>query len=57
MEEVKDAGGAGLLCSGFIQADGTMLPHRLEERMIAIQLEDILSTPKRILVASGLKKV
>jgi DNA-binding transcriptional regulator LsrR (DeoR family) len=34
-----------------------MLPHRLEERMIAIQLEDILSTPKRILVASGLKKV
>jgi deoxyribonucleoside regulator len=55
--EVKDAGGAGWLCSGFIQADGTMLPHQLEKRMIAIQLEDILSTPKRILVASGLKKV
>ncbi len=30
--------------------------HQLQERMIAIQLEDILKTPKRILVASGLKK-
>ena len=57
LEQIKDAGGAGWLCSGFIQADGTMLPHHLEERMIAIQLEDILRTPKRILVASGLKKV
>ena len=34
-----------------------MLSHHLQERMIAIQLEDILKTPKRILVASGLKKV
>jgi len=33
-----------------------MLSHHLQQRMIAIQLEDILKTPKRILVASGLKK-
>ena len=57
LAEIKDAGGAGFICSGFIRADGTMLSHHLQERMIAIQLEDILKTPKRILVASGLKKV
>ena len=57
LEEIKDAGGAGFICSGFIRADGTMLSHHLQERMIAIQLEDILTTPKRILVASGLKKL
>ena len=56
LEKIKDEGGAGWLCSGFIQADGSKLPHQLQERMIAIQLEDILKTPKRILVASGLKK-
>jgi dihydroxyacetone kinase len=57
LEKIKSSGGAGWLCSGFIKADGTMLPHHLEERMIAIQLDDILKTPKRILVASGLKKL
>ena len=57
LEEIKDAGGAGFICSGFIREDGTMLSHQLQERMIAIQLEDILTTPKRILVASGLKKL
>jgi dihydroxyacetone kinase len=56
LEKIKDEGGAGWLCSGFIQEDGSKLPHQLQERMIAIQLEDILKTPKRILVASGLKK-
>ena len=56
LKKIKDAGGAGWLCSGFINSEGRMLFHHLQQRMIAIQLEDILKTPKRILVASGLKK-
>ena len=57
MHQVRDAGGAGFICSRYVDANGNSMGLPIEDRMIAIGLEDIRRTPKRILVASGLKKL
>ena len=54
--DVIKAGAVGFICSSFIKQDGGSLPFRLQDRMIAISLDEIMKTPKRIMVASGPNK-
>ncbi len=54
--DVIKAGAVGFICSSFIKQDGGSLPFRLQDRMIAISLDEIMKTPKRIMVASGQNK-
>lgn len=60
LDEVRQASaadGAGFICSRFVNTRGEHIALPLEERLIAIELDDIRRTPKRILVASGLNKL
>ena len=56
LHEILSAGAAGFICSYLIDQDGVNLSLPLHERMIAISFEEIMATPKRIMVASGVKK-
>jgi len=57
LHDITKLGGAGFICSRFINSSGRSLSFALEDRMIAIDIDEIKKTPKRILVASGLKKL
>lgn len=56
LAQIKSAGGAGFICSCFVDKQGNYISFPLENRMIAIGLEGIRRTPKRIVVASGHNK-
>ncbi|HCQ64044.1 MAG TPA: transcriptional regulator [Rhodobacteraceae bacterium] len=57
VHQVSEADGAGFICSRFVNTNGESMALPIEERLIAIELDDIRRTPKRILVASGLNKL
>lgn len=54
---VSAEGGVGFICSRFVDSSGRALSLPIEDRIIAIGLEDIRRAPKRIVVASGLNKL
>lgn len=57
LDKITHEGAVAFICSSFIDSSGSNLPFSLQKRMIAIPFPDIIKTPKRIMVASGLKKL
>ncbi|HBM69780.1 MAG TPA: hypothetical protein DDZ82_13300 [Rhodobacteraceae bacterium] len=56
LDKIISDGAAGFICSYLINHNGDNLSIPRNERMIAISFEQIMATPKRIMVASGEKK-
>ena len=57
LDEIISNGGVGFLCGNFIKSNGDDLPSPLKDCMISITPSEIRKTPKRIMVASGEKKI
>ncbi len=56
LEKIIAAGAVGFICSYLIDHNGASLATPRHDRMIAISFDQIMATPKRIMVASGIKK-
>jgi DNA-binding transcriptional regulator LsrR (DeoR family) len=55
--ELRDMGGVGDILGTVIDADGHALPHRINERVIGLQLEDLGVIRNVILAAGGTHKL
>ena len=58
-EEIDDLfrkGAAGDICSHILGADGQVCDPKVEERTLALSLEDIARIPERVCVAAGSKR-
>ena len=57
LDQIIASGGVGFLCGYFIKTNGDTLHYPLQDCTISITPDEIRKTPKRILVASGEKKL
>lgn len=57
VSELVDAGAVGDILGYFVDADGTVVDHRLNHRIIGVTLEDLRQIPNVILAAGGKRKV
>jgi len=54
--QLREAGSVGDVVGRFIDADGRVVDADLDHRTIGVSLEDVASTPRRILVAESVAK-
>ena len=57
LDQIIASGGVGFLCGYFIKNNGDTLHYPLQDCTISITPDEIRKTPKRIMVASGEKKL
>ncbi|MFD1881222.1 sugar-binding transcriptional regulator [Paracoccus pacificus] len=56
-QSLVDAGAVGDVLYNFIGADGQVVDHEINKRVIATELSQIRNTPNRILVSGGKEKI
>ena len=57
LEELRDRGAVGDICLRFFDKDGELVDSAFNKRVLGISANQIRSTPKRVAVAGGMRKL
>ena len=57
MEELRDRGAVGDVCLRFFDQEGRLIDSSFNRRLLGISADQIRSTPRRVAVAGGKRKV
>ncbi len=53
LADVREAGAVGIICCRYIDADGQPIKRPPDDRLIAVELENLVRVPKKLLVVGG----
>ena len=56
LEDVRAAGAIGIICCRYIDADGQPIKHPPDDRLIAVELENLVRVPKKLLIVGGVDR-
>lgn len=56
LTDVREAGAVGIICCRYVDADGRPIKRAPNDRLIAIELEDLVRVRKKLLVVGGVDR-